>query len=221
MELFGCDKCRKIFSSQNFLNIHKDENHDRKRPKCILCDESFDSKFALQDHFKTAHDEEKLGCEQCGKDFYSKKNYRAHVNRADCKMKSLCDNSPNGFAKIDKPKNIQEKKVEVKLVSVVTYKCTICEKRFPTKFDLLQHRYHEHTKVGKVLYFCKICPLTKFKKIEFLKNHFQNTHKNHPFTKHQWSYVYECEICVKTFEEHQQLRKHFIQHSDPVPPAIE
>ena len=220
-ELFGCKKCKKIFSSQNFLNIHKKENHSLKRPKCILCDESFDFKSSLQEHFQTAHDEEKLGCEKCGKDFYSKNNYIAHVNRADCKMKSLSDNSPNGLAKIDNTKMKAEKKVEVKLVSVVTYKCNVCEKRLPTKIDLFQHRYHEHKKVGTVLYFCKICPLTKFKKIDFLKTHFENTHKNHPFTKHQWSYVFECDICVKTFENHQQVMKHFIQHNDPAPAAIE
>ena len=221
MKLFDCDKCKKIFSSQNFLDIHKVEEHTKKKTKCILCHDSFDSKASLQKHFQTAHDDEKLGCEHCGRDFYSKKNFRAHINRADCKMKyeklreiskmkSVYNKSSadDGLVKIDDTKIIPEKKVEVKLVSVVNYDCNICEKRFLTNIELLQHRFHVHKKVGKVSYFCKICPSTTFKKVDFLKNHFGNAHKNGSFTKHQWGYVYECEICLKTFEKHHLLIKH-------------
>ena len=114
----SCDLCGLVFSSEHFLQLHKDIIHKHSncfQVCCKICSDKFDDMEAYRNHVRECHSEQRYICEECPKTFKLKGSLIVH-------KRMYHDGSPSV--------------------------CLACNKKFPshTRREFHERRYHTTTR---------------------------------------------------------------------------
>ena len=138
-----CDNCDMKFSNRLIKKRHMLEIHEKiNNFTCVSCKASFKRKCSLQRHLKRVHEKLKnVPCESCNKTFSLKRHFmQVHENVKDhhCEM---CKESFKHPYTLKNHITYQHKKKFVK--------CTLCEKLYPSKYQMEDHfrKIHLDTKI--------------------------------------------------------------------------
>ncbi|XP_051887578.1 zinc finger protein 341-like [Pristis pectinata] len=121
----------------------------------------------------------------------------------------------------------------------ITYRCHLCNKIFPSLYELGVHQYshslypQQVPKKGPTFYRCSRC-LSKYSTPEALEHHLQTATHNYPcphcqkvfpserylrrhLPVHGGGGVFKCQICKKSFKTEHYLKLHLLIHSGEKP----
>ena len=125
----------------------------------------------------------KFECDECNALFNQNKDLRAH---------NLNVNSLN-----------QRKETYHRPEKEQTHKCTICEKSYNYKKDLLAHTKLKH-ETEEMVYQCDQCP-SVFNQADTFNARMKTKHGNQQF---------HCQVCGKVFNQKSNLKRHGRAHED-------
>lgn len=77
---FLCDICGSNFTSQGWLDTHRQNHSNERNFKCTECDKSFLCKQYLSDHLKRHFEQIQFYCDICSKGFKRKRNLQVSFN---------------------------------------------------------------------------------------------------------------------------------------------
>ncbi|XP_062930058.1 zinc finger protein 341-like isoform X1 [Mobula hypostoma] len=121
----------------------------------------------------------------------------------------------------------------------ITYRCHLCNKIFPSLYELGVHQYshslypQQVPKKGPTFYRCSRC-LSKYSTPEALEHHLQTATHNYPcphcqkvfpserylrrhLPVHGGGGVFKCQVCKKSFKTEHYLKLHLLIHSGEKP----
>lgn len=136
----SCDKCGLVFSSEHFLQLHKDIIHrhsDCFEVSCKICAEKFKDLESYRNHVRENHTDRRYLCDDCTKTFKLKGSLMVHRRMYHSGSPSIC---------------------------------RTCNKRFPsqTRMEFHERRYHgssgKSTLKGKFTTVCSTALQTEAKK---------------------------------------------------------
>ena len=165
IKAFKCDKCEKMFSTNQTLNIHIDRVHENLRPwKCERCDKRFGVKENLNKHVERIHENVKINCTVCDKAL-KKDCLRSHMEQVHEKQRPWkCLKCGNCFG--------FKRGLDIHMESVhenVKHQCLICDRAY-TQMNRLKIHMKKHS-------HCELC------KRSFVKQGHYEKHlaENHTF----------------------------------------
>ncbi|XP_035212545.1 oocyte zinc finger protein XlCOF6-like isoform X2 [Stegodyphus dumicola] len=149
---FNCDKCNRVFTSQQALTNHIQRHRPdgtEKRHKCNIC--AYATKYSshLRQHMFTHSGEKPHKCPHCPSGFTQKSLLRKHLLTHEPKEAKLtCDRCSESFSDVKQLlKHTKNHKREDK-----PFRCSVCSKRFSKSSNLKKHeKKHakEHVKEEK------------------------------------------------------------------------
>jgi len=194
---YKCEVCQKSFSDKNYLRKHK-RIHSGERPyKCDVCEKAFLSSDHLKLHKRSHTGEKSFKCDLCEKAFSLKPNLLRHKKMHTGEKPFMCDICGHGFASIGELK----KHTLVVHIGERPYICDICGQAFSSTSNLGDHKLRTHEKDNWHIE-CKTCN-EKFYSVKRLKEHVR---------AHAGVRPYSCNICKKTFQQRDYVRRHVRQH---------
>jgi hypothetical protein len=169
----SCDVCGKTCSSSSKLKIHLATHAETPKFACEMdgCKKTFKSKIGLQEHMAKHTGQYEHFCEVCGKGFINRSylvgHQRIHSNAKPFNC-SICGQSFKSKQAMIDHKN--------RHLGLKPFACQApnCDKRFTTKFLLIQHE-KEHTDSTEK-FACSVCS-KEFNSKNYLKLH-EKFHKN-------------------------------------------
>lgn len=183
------------FRSLSHLHNHI-RTHIREKPfPCQSCQKTFADSSTLRKH-ERVHLEFKLlvyQCSQCGKQFSLKESLVSHMKIHDAgdEKPYQCDECGKCFAMKTYLLTHVTRHLEVK-----PEHCSICQKRFTHKKDVVSHIRQVHTKEASIT--CRICG-------EGFSS--WGTRKRHEINKHTGK-LHVCKYCGRAFGEARDRNKH-------------
>ena len=198
---FKCEFCNKRFGSKNALRQHlikckpeivADKKYAAQFFPCDQCDKVFSRKATLLNHMKLHAG--KYRCEKCKKCFSSSFTHERHMVEGSCKESTEDDDEEGKYpcSKCDKSFNVKNT-LNLHVAhehSEIALFCSMCEKSYLRKEDLLKHMIECAAKVqsethGRIQ--CIFCEEQFTDPVKF-RHHFQE--HTHPF---------KCDTCKKMF----------------------
>ena len=95
IELFMCEQCSKLFTTNqslksHVLNVHSTNQSAKKKRSCPHCDKSFTQSAAYNEHIKVKHEKNMpFKCDQCHRSYGTRFGLRGHIinvhQRVKCK----------------------------------------------------------------------------------------------------------------------------------------
>ena len=214
---------------QNYVRHMENLHEIGEKSTCPYCGKTSKNPENLNLHIQRVHVKDakfrKFLCDQCESAFDSIKSLELHSERIHVRIKNkFCSylNCSNSFYTI-KDVSVHEKGFHLKANS---YACESCEKRFPSKRNLLRHTDQNHTVVGK--FHCYIC-VKNFSDSGSVKAHKERIHDGikrfkceycdrafadignmtrHVEDVHLKVKKFACGVCSKSFSQHSSLRGH-------------
>ena len=218
-QIFKCDNCMKIFSTQSELVEHNQTEHPNVSTnssknfayKCVQkkCQRVFPTETMFLSHVELVHEDKDVAeeegpysCQFCGVQFINIKTLRQHLKTfhanfgdfkcdfCNKKFKSECDLKSHMKDHTDKKRK---------------YVCNYCSKAWEKPSDLVKH-IRVHT--GEKPFKCEVtgCDKSFSDKSLFLKH--SRTHSGAE------SLMYVCGVCDKKFKVQANLEKHMKTHTN-------
>lgn len=184
----ACDICGKVFTSNRYLSHHKVVHSAEKRFTCETCGKQFRREGDYNMHLST-HTQKPSECKICGKKFGLHRNLLQHeIIHREPEKKFECTLCDKRF------RRHCDYQAHVNSHTSDPYRCSVCDRTFPLRRNLLQHEV-VHTQVRN--YECEICA-KKFRRQCDYNLHVQ-VHSNQ---------AYVCSLCGKAFS----LKRSLVQH---------
>ncbi|CAG9861107.1 unnamed protein product [Phyllotreta striolata] len=205
---YQCEKCDKIFETNDEYNTHKHNEHKKVSVKrtftCQVCSTEFDLLKDLTDHCINAHslDEKSIrpySCELCQKRFRSSTNLVNHKLYHEGNRTHICSMCGKSF--ITKSDLINH---EITHYDKKNYGCDKCGKAFKTRNNLCTHYLIVHTDPLLWRFVCKVCG----KRSPLKSNHDQHTRR------HTGEKNFVCSLCKKQFASKREMQVHILCHSN-------
>ncbi|XP_064823871.1 zinc finger protein 43-like [Oncorhynchus masou masou] len=193
-----CQLREKRCEHQKELMLHHEVDHPGPDVyKCHQCGKKCSTGEKLGKHrmihsAKTPH-----VCSYCGTKFKRREHLRRHENLHTNEKPHLSHCYGDTFGRQEDLKTHLGKMHTL----LRSYLCKACGTTFKDRNSLRRHRYHTHTKAGKV-FQCEECGLS-FSRADHLKHH-KYTHS----TERSFS----CSMCYKVFHIAENLKKHEQNH---------
>lgn len=205
-----CEKCGKVFSCKNSLNMHRKVQYCVQPFACSYCQKQFLLASSLKKHVIAAHPEEELSvvyvCGYCEKDFHSKlqlkEHFELHLNMKpgySGNLLNTCQESGKDSSKAN-VNTIPPPKIIHDMVSI----CGYCGREFRRKQNLRVHmKIHFRAKPEgcstiSVQYKCQVCEM------EFISKAQVNQHRIiHPDIK-----PFVCSLCQRHFRLQSSFKTH-------------
>ncbi len=196
-----CLKCDGIFKSSE-IEAHVHEAHTEqteteekkeaaKGYKCHICDKTLLNKKTLKNHIRNVHNgTEACSCQFCGQKFSYHFSLRQHIVK--CSGNQKCNKDTVESIKIHDPQEVNK--------SRVTFSCDFCDKCFPTRFMLKDHRDSVH---GTRKHECDICG-RKYSQKGDMRTHKRKTHPDIYFASQKRN----CVFCDKVLDNMTLLQAH-------------
>ena len=190
-ENFMCDKCPKVFSSENQIKKHLTRFHTKEEKileakDCKTCVKQFRSPSIYINHYQEVHgsvpseyiNETLFFCEKCSKAYLSKTQLTDHIYKVH----------------YSKEKKSQKEK------SINATECKTCEKEFRYPNIYINHYQEKHGSVppeyvNETLFFCEKCPKAYLSKTQLTK-HIQKSHYSKEIKKSNEANASGCEVNV-------------------------
>lgn len=194
-----CEICNKQFSSNNYLEKHKQCHTKVFSYYCEYCGKGFAVLQTLQNHLVLHSNSSRFQCELCGKRFIQKHNLTDHIKKHKGEYRYKCGVCQKGFIRRSVFKTHISSHGSASLI------CQHCGKQFKNLGNL-----SVHIKIcsGDLKFACDKCD-KKFPIRSLLKKHIA--------TRHNSEYHFICGICKKGFGKKSDLRTHMRSHSDSKP----
>lgn len=164
MEAFTCKKCHKTFGAFKDKQKHQEDCEDLV---CQHCFRAFKHKGFLLRHLRTVHDTDSHECKKCLLTFETQEEKERHV----CQP-GECPKCGKQFTRVFDVKRHLADKV---CVGAKNYKCTVCDKSFERKGNLLQHERSHISQNELYKFACGLCDEVFQEKAELLE-HRENSH---------------------------------------------
>lgn len=177
-ELFKCDKCERVFTTNQAMLNHKQrhkDNGEQKRHSCTMC--SYSTKYSshLKQHIFTHTGERPFKCTDCSAGFTQNSLLKKHMLTHTTKEETQNDNT-------DKPSSPESTKssksfsLKKRLLGYTTkpkeptkkLKCEKCSKKFDDSKKLAKHA-RKHKRQDKS-HKCTQCS-KRFSELSSLKKH--------------------------------------------------
>lgn len=164
---------------------------------CHRCGKTFSTVKNLGKHRMIHSDKTPHVCSNCGTKFKRREHLRRHESLHTNEKPHLCHCCGDTFGRKE---DLNTHLGKMHIISR-RFLCKACGTSFKDRNALRRHRYHAHTKAGKV-FQCEACGLS-FGRADHLKRH-QHTHSTErPFS---------CSMCYKVFHRADNLKKHERNH---------
>ena len=145
---FPCQKCNRVFKTNDKLDGHMNQAHSSpdQKSKCPKCAKEFKRKENLRDHTRTVHADksQETPCDECGKVFNTRKAMSKHKRLFHATETNLCYMC--GFKTKDTA-NLAKHIMRIHLKNVPKYQCTLCPITTANKGNLDVHMNAVHYKV--------------------------------------------------------------------------
>lgn len=191
--LFFCNKCGKVFTSQNDVDNHSSVHSSNQNSCCFICNKNIDGLEALKKHVNTHFNLILWMCDVCEMEFVDYFMLEDHL-RSFHYTCPLCNTMFNTacslyehYRHIHKPG---------------TFSCGNCDNNFKTKSKMREHIKRVHLK--QFPFKCSECD-QKFVSKPKLKDHIIVKHEERQF---------ECNICANKFSFQGSLISHMKFHSE-------
>ena len=224
---FKCDKCNKVFKTEEGVKIHLKLVHDGKKNeenmynkvgtfdgqfhRCDLCNKEFSHQASLSMHVQLVHEKRKdHKCHLCEKAFARPERLKRHIDFRHYGIKHFqCDKCERSFPHPEHLTYHIKSVHEVKRDSV----CEICGKGFVTPQNMLKHVQNVHEKRRD--YQCHICG-KYFSTPQIVKSHIKKIHDSGLDLIQASKQTFKCELCSSGFTQIGSYNKHMkTYHSDP------
>ncbi|KAJ8912884.1 hypothetical protein NQ315_011207 [Exocentrus adspersus] len=136
---YVCKHCNKVFKKAYDLPLHIKKEHTGQRDHtCDICGKSFYAFHNLNKHKKTTHMKLRpFQCQYCKKSFSSKHALRTHERQHTNVTPYKCVICGEGFRQNVSLKS--HKKSKHNIVEVKKFPCSVCGKKFGSKWAVLSH----------------------------------------------------------------------------------
>ncbi|XP_078661837.1 histone-lysine N-methyltransferase PRDM9-like [Branchiostoma floridae x Branchiostoma belcheri] len=203
---YGCSRCGKLFSTQDYLDRHVKKHADMsgsKRFKCQHCTYSTDKQMDLKKHMVTHTGNKPFKCQTCGKGFTVKGHLKRHQRVHTGEKPYRCEECGRSF-------NVQSHLTRHMLThsGLKPHVCNVCGKGFTGTGDLQKHmRLH----TGEKPYKCEHCDM-RFTQSGHLQGHMRI---------HTGEKPYKCEHCGMRFTHSNSLKRHVVSvHTKEFPTGV-
>ncbi|XP_071205097.1 zinc finger protein 11-like [Salvelinus alpinus] len=194
----ACQQCGKRFEQEEELMLHREVAHPEPGGyTCHRCGKTFSTVKNLGKHRMIHSNKTPHVCSNCGTKFKRREHLRRHESLHTNEKPHLCHCCGDTFGRKE---DLNTHLGKMHIISR-HFLCKACGTSFKDRNALRRHRYHAHTKAGKV-FQCEACGLS-FGRADHLKRH-QHTHSTErPFS---------CSMCYKVFHRADNLKKHERNH---------
>ncbi|XP_053668348.1 zinc finger protein 845-like [Anopheles marshallii] len=221
-QIRSCDKCPKVFVSEQTFQHHQYCHATGRSFFCTFCDKGFQTELLLKNHLKSHTRDPKFLCSICGKGFASKSSLQKHIIfHTDSKSWpcSLCPCRFNTKACL----NVHMRTHTNNKI----YTCATCGSQFNKHYSMVKHQII-HT--GERPFVCDLCPM-RFVSQYHVKRHMLTHTGEKPYkctycdrsfaqsnvlVKHMRTHIgdnpYQCDRCDASFRLLKDLRNHFKEH---------
>ena len=218
-----CTVCGKTLVNKSDMMKHMRIHSDEEPYICAICNRTFRTKHKVTTHLRLAHitsESDILNCPVCYEQFSSNLRFEVHALQHVLTNKLSCAFCANSFAwkhelddhiKTDHRDNKRTTHTEVQEVQgkepekdIGSFDCTLCDKIFKTKNDLIEHLSVAHLDQRPCV--CTACGKCCVKKSNLV------THMRHAHLR-KFEEKFQCVICSVSFKSLDQFHDHCLKHS--------
>ncbi|XP_073832629.1 uncharacterized protein isoform X1 [Musca autumnalis] len=127
---YRCFDCDAVLTTKKSLETHRSTTHNDGPYPCPKCGKIFKGKHLLKQHLRT-HEEPKLQCPECPSRFKEKATLQKHMvihTKVVAYVCDICGASFSWKASLRSHRKKHDKNF------IMPHKCSLCDKRFPTKY---------------------------------------------------------------------------------------
>ena len=138
-----CDKCGKVFTTNDSLKKHVNIVHGSETINCSKCPKIVKCLSSLRKHMRRQHSNIAVSCEYCGRLFERRERLRIHIQSIHMKMKNYkCNICDRRFAE---QQHVRRHKLAVH-EKLKPFTCLDCDFRTAVYGNLNLHRNNTHRK---------------------------------------------------------------------------
>uniref|UniRef100_A0A182Y9L7 Uncharacterized protein n=1 Tax=Anopheles stephensi TaxID=30069 RepID=A0A182Y9L7_ANOST len=206
-QLRSCDKCPKVFVSEQSFQHHQYCHATGRSFFCTFCDKGFQTEILLKNHIRSHTRDPKFLCSICGKGFTTKSNLQKHVTfHTDSKSWPcrLCPCRFNTKACLNVHMRTHTK--------TKVYTCPTCGSQFNKHYSMVKHQIIHTGKWSSASYDMMVASyFTIF--VCYIAFRFVSPYhvKRHMLT-HTGEKPYKCTYCERGFAQSNVLVKHMKTH---------
>ncbi len=194
-----CPKCDRVYSCQDSLQRHLAISHENaKIYKCTDCPRQFQTQQSLRDHIRAVHEKKMYECHRCNKKYCYRENLHRHVAVIHRNIRIKCTQCERTFQNKVLLTNHQQRE---HMLNPTKYACLICNKKYFTRENLVEHMQHGHR---QQTFKCTTCNQILSCK-RSLEAHIE---KKHGETNRE---RFKCKVCYGKYKHVGELEQHMTE----------